>query len=126
MLCSFIVASYYIVLIGWVVKAFVSSWHEDAPWGFPGITGSDAVRYFYDEIVGMSTVVDADLTPTRIVGSNVGYTALVWIFVLFGTVFGIKTTGRIAYFTMGMPFLLLFLFLGRAATLPGASDGVHA
>jgi solute carrier family 6 GABA transporter-like protein 1 len=126
MLCSFIVASYYIVLIGWVVKAFVSSWDEDAPWGNPGITGSDAVGYFYDEIVGMSTVVDADLTPTRIVGSNVGYTALVWMFVLFGTVFGIKTTGRITYFTMGMPFLLLFLFLGRAVTLPGASDGVHA
>ena len=38
----------------------------------------------------------------------------------------IKVTGRIAYFTMGLPIVLLFVFLGRAVSLPGSSDGINA
>uniref|UniRef100_A0A7S4AC14 Transporter n=3 Tax=Pseudo-nitzschia australis TaxID=44445 RepID=A0A7S4AC14_9STRA len=124
--CSFMVSSYYIVLIGWVVNAFVSSWDEDAPWGKPGLTGEEAANYFYNDIVGINTVTDSDLMPTRIVGANVGYTALVWILVYLSLFYNLKTTGRITYVTMGLPFVLLFVFLGRAATLPGASDGVYA
>eukprot|EP00536_Pseudo-nitzschia_multiseries_P000514 jgi/Psemu1/317342/estExt_fgenesh1_pm.C_60034 len=126
--CSFMVSSYYIVLVGWVVNAFVSSWwDEDAPWGKPGLSGEEAVDYFYNEIVGTSTVATGpDLLPTRIVGANVGYTALVWTVVFASLSFGLRTTGRITYVTMGLPFLLLFVFLGRAATLPGAGDGVYA
>ncbi|KAL3909998.1 MAG: hypothetical protein SGARI_002333 [Bacillariaceae sp.] len=39
---------------------------------------------------------------------------------------GVEWTGRIAYFTMGLPIVLLFVFLGKALTLPGASDGIEA
>jgi len=35
-------------------------------------------------------------------------------------------TGRVAYATMGIPIVLLFVFLGKALTLEGASDGVKA
>ena len=91
----------------------------------PEITGEEAINYFYDTIVGQGTI-NPDLTPTRIVGENVGYTALVWIVIFLVTAFGLKTTGRVTYITMGLPFLLLFIFLGRAATLPGAREGVHA
>jgi len=126
MVCGFIVSSYYIVLIGWVVNAFFASWNPNAPWGNPDVTGDEAVTYFYNEIIGMETVVSEDLRPSRVVGKNVGYTALVWFAIFLGTFFGLKTTGRLTYFTMGLPILLLILFLGRAITLPGASEGVHA
>merc|ERR1711907_794228 len=46
--------------------------------------------------------------------------------IFLGTFFGLKTTGRLTYFTMGLPILLLIVFLGRAITLPGAGEGVHA
>jgi len=124
--CGFIVSSYYIVLIGWVVKAFFSSWDPNAPWGNPELTGEEAVSYFYNDIIGMDTVNEDDLTPTRIVSNNVGYTGFVWFVIFLGTAFSLKTTGRITYFTMGLPVLLLFLFLGRAMTLPGAGEGVKA
>jgi len=39
---------------------------------------------------------------------------------------GLKLTGRITYVTMGLPVLLLFIFLIRGATLDGASDGIKA
>jgi len=124
--CSFMVGSYYVVVIGWVVKAFVSSFYDDAPWGNPGLTGNDAVEYFNDSIIGMDTVSGPDNLPTRIVGENVGYTALVYLIIFISTAFGLKTTGRITYITMGLPFLIVFVFLGRSANLPGARDGVIA
>lgn len=124
--CGFIVSSYYVVMIGWVVNAFFDSWNPNTPWGNPELTGEEAVSYFYNDIVGMETIVDDDLTPTRLVGKNVAYTALVWCIIFIGTAFGLKTTGRLTYFTMGLPVVLLFIFLARAATLPGAREGVHA
>ncbi|MGK3738383.1 MAG: solute carrier family 6 GABA transporter-like protein 1, partial [Bacillariaceae sp.] len=124
--CGFVVSSYYVVLISWVVHAFFASWDPNAPWSNPQLMGDEAVNYFYNEIIGMETVVDDDLTPTRLVGENVLYTCLVWCVVFIGTAFGVKTTGRLTYVTVGLPVLLLFVFLGRAATLPGASEGVYA
>jgi solute carrier family 6 GABA transporter-like protein 1 len=126
LVCGFIVSSYYIVLIGWVVNAFFSTFDEDAPWGNPELSGEEAVDYFYNNIIGMNTVVSPDLKPTRIVLKNVAYTALVWLVVFCVTAFGLQTTGRFTYVTMGLPVVLLFVFLVRAATLPGAGDGVHA
>lgn len=55
--------------------------------------------YFYTQIIGLNTVGD-DLRPTRVVGANVGYSALVWLCVWLCLAFGMKWTGRIAYFTM--------------------------
>ena len=73
--CAFIVGSYYIVLISWVINAFVASFDEDAPWAKPGLTGGDAIGYFTEEIIGMHSLTDPDLKPSRIVPANVGYTA---------------------------------------------------
>lgn len=67
-----------------------------------------------------------DLRPTRIVWPNVGYSVLSWFIVWACLAFGLTWTGRIAYFSMGLPIVLLFVFLGRACTLPGASDGIKA
>jgi SNF family Na+-dependent transporter len=44
----------------------------------------------------------------------------------FYTHVGIKLTGRITYVTMGLPIILLFLFLIGGATLEGSSDGIRA
>ena len=86
----------------------------------------EAIKYFYNNIVGMDTVTSSDLTPTRVVGKNVAYTALTWAIIYGVTNFGLKMTGRFTYFSMGLPFVLLFVFLGRGLSLPGAYDGVIA
>jgi hypothetical protein len=66
----------------------------------------------------MSTVADPDLRPSRIVGKNAGYTALTWSIVYIILSCGLKWTGRITNFTMGLPLVLLFMFLGRAQAYP--------
>ena len=120
------ICSYYVVLIGWVVNAFVASFNDDSPWSKADLSGDEAISYFYNNIVGMDTVTGADLKPTRIVGKNVAYTAFTWIFIYGVTAFGLKMTGRFTYVSMGLPFLFLFVFVGRGINLPGARDGVIA
>lgn len=73
----------------------------------------------------MDTVREGTLRPTRLVGANVGYSTLVWVCVWLCLAFGTEWTGRVAYITMGLPIVFLFIFLFRSIGLEGASDGVE-
>lgn len=121
--CGYMLVIYYSMLIAWVVNAFFDSFGDADPWANDDLNGTVAVTYFTDVIIGGETVQDG--RATRIVGKNVGYCFLVWVIVFFGTGFGVKWTGRITYFTMGIPIILLFVFLGKAVSLPGAQDGIY-
>lgn len=122
--CAFILITYYSVLIVWVINAFFHSFTDKAPWGDSPDAGV-ATGYFFNDIVGMGTLNEDDpYSATRLDGRNVGYSALVWFIVWLCVAFGIKLTGKITYFTMGFPILLLFIFLGKGASLEGAGDGV--
>lgn len=122
--CAYMLVTYYSVLISWVTHAFFDSFGNDHPWAKDGTTGDEAIDYFFNKIIGMETVGD-DGRPTRVIGANVGFSALVWFVVWLCLAFGAKWTGRITYFTMGFPILLLFIFLIRAVTLDGSSDGIE-
>lgn len=37
---------------------------------------------------------------------------------------GIATTGKVVYFTMGFPLVMLFVLIGRGVSLPNARDGI--
>jgi solute carrier family 6 GABA transporter-like protein 1 len=122
-LCGFIVTGYYVPLLAWISREFFESFgHVD----WENITGADASDYFFNDIVGMDTLDDS-LRPTRIVWENLFYLFFSWICIGGCVAFGIKWTGRIlAYFTMGFPIFLLFVFFGRAVTLEGAEEGIYA
>jgi len=70
---SWVVVTYYVPLIAWVINAFFDSFTNAALWETS--TGSEAYSYFLDEIVGEKTL-GADFRPTRMVWANVGYIAL--------------------------------------------------
>lgn len=124
--CAFILVTYYSMLLAWVTNAFFDSFSDEAKevWTGEGASGEEAVNYFYNEIIGMGSL-GSNLRPTRLVGNNVGYAALVWFCVWLCLAFGTKWTGRIAYFTMGLPILLLVIFFGKSISLTGASAGIE-
>ena len=146
--CAYMLVVYYSMLLSWVCNAFFSSFSAGDPWsnGEP-TAGEDAVTYFFNNIIGMETLGE-DLRPTRVVWTNVGYSILTWFCIFLCLAFGLKWTGRygtlshslffgklfltffvydrVAYITMGIPIVLLFVFLIRACTLTGASDGIKA
>mmetsp|Transcript_6076 Transcript_6076/g.7719 ORF Transcript_6076/g.7719 Transcript_6076/m.7719 type:complete len:626 (+) Transcript_6076:127-2004(+) len=123
-LCGFIVTGYYVPLLSWVARAFCESFGKMSD-GWVDVSGSDASDYFFNDIIGMDTLGD-NLHPTRLVWTNTAYLIISWLCIGGCVAFGIKWTGRIAYFTMGFPILLLFLFFGRAVTLEGAGEGIQA
>lgn len=47
-----------------------------------------------------------------------------WIMVFFGIIKGIKSSGKIMYFSTSFPYIVLIAFFIRALTLDGAVDGV--
>mmetsp|Transcript_2640 Transcript_2640/g.5567 ORF Transcript_2640/g.5567 Transcript_2640/m.5567 type:complete len:704 (-) Transcript_2640:111-2222(-) len=124
--CAYMLVCYYTMLIAWVINAFFDSFTSNSPWNNEDLNGDDAVGYFFNDIIGMSTVWDStDLRPTRLVWKNVGYAFLAWLIIYLCVAWGLKWTGRITYFTMGLPIVLLFVFLGTAVSLPGSEDGIQ-
>lgn len=131
--CGYILITYYSVLIVWCINAFLDSGSSKAPWNgsvsdyhwdLEKENATDvATDYFFDKVIGMESLDDSK-TPTRLVGANVGYSFLVWVIVWACTAFGLKLTGRITYFTMGFPILLLFIFLFKGISLEGSGDGI--
>ncbi len=123
-LCGFIVTGYYVPLLSWVFRAFCESFGKMRN-NWEDVSGADASDYFFNDIIGMNTLGD-DNRPTRIVFTNILYLIISWVCIGACVAFGIKWTGRIAYFTMGLPIVLILVFAVRAVTLPGSGEGIHA
>lgn len=122
--CGYILVTYYSMLLAWVCNAFFDSFGDENFWAQDQVTGSEAKAYFYDVIIGGGTLDPENPVPTRMVWKNAGYSLLSWVIIYLCIAFGLKWTGRITYFTMGCPVILLFVFLGRAVTLEGAQAGI--
>eukprot|EP00088_Acartia_fossae_P029786 TRINITY_DN3067_c0_g1_i4.p1 TRINITY_DN3067_c0_g1~~TRINITY_DN3067_c0_g1_i4.p1 ORF type:complete len:711 (+),score=155.03 TRINITY_DN3067_c0_g1_i4:47-2179(+) len=48
-----------------------------------------------------------------------------WLVIFLCLVKGIKSSGKVVYFTATFPYLVLVVLLIKAVTLPGASDGIY-
>lgn len=116
---AFIVNTYYAVLLGWIIVYFFRSFNPTLPW-----LAKDPMAYFNEDILMVPT--DGRTSdPYMIVGHTLGATILVWLTMYFSLWKGVGLTGKIVYFTMTMPVILIIVLFVRGVTLPGASAGIH-
>jgi len=102
---------YYCALITWTVRSFFETFGTNVFSNIEASHGKEAYEYFTGEIIGMKTLPQDTLLPTRLVPENVGYLFLVWVTIYCCLSFSVKVSGIITYFTAGFLFLLLFIFL---------------
>ncbi|KAH9515558.1 hypothetical protein Btru_011395 [Bulinus truncatus] len=91
----------------------------------PNVPGtSSAELYFYKEVIQRSSGVDPDKMGAplyRIVLCLI----LSWIVVVFCLIKGIKSSGKVVYFTATFPYVILIILLIRGSLLDGAKEGVE-
>lgn len=128
---SFIVVQYFTVNLAWIMTYFRHSFTSPLPW-------EGQVTDFYmgtvidnpDPVAGNLTAGNAEVsayteyTGVRVLGETVGWSAFVWFLIWISIFRGVGMTGRVVYFTMGLPIVTTIIFVGRAVSLPNASEGI--
>ncbi|XP_046703392.1 solute carrier family 6 member 16b [Silurus meridionalis] len=128
--CSF-VALYYNVIIGWSIFYFFKSFQNPLPWAtcpkegnttVPECAASSPTSYFWfrkalDITDTINETGDFNLILT-------GCLALAWTIVCLAMFKGIKSSGKVMYFSPVFPHVVLLCFLIRGLTLDGAAEGL--
>ena len=76
-------------------------------------------------ISGGSVQTYTTYAGTGMVPETVGWCAFTWFLVWLCIWRGIGQTGRVVYFTMGFPILMVLVLVGRGASLPNANEGIR-
>lgn len=136
---------YYIVILAWAFLYFFSSFHSVLPWASCNNTWNteNCIDYgqnasFYGHVNENATSSVKEFWQRRVLGLSGGIDEmgsmrwdlaacllLGWIICYFCIWKGVKSSGKVVYFTATFPYMMLIVLLIRGLTLPGAADGVR-
>ncbi|KAL4740262.1 hypothetical protein BDV11DRAFT_185756 [Aspergillus similis] len=131
-LVSFIVTQYFTVNLAWIMNYFRNSFRSPLPW-----EGRIEEFYMGDVIhnvdpVGGELGTDGkhvlsytEYPGVRLLGETVGWSAFIWFLIWVSIFRGVGLTGRVVYWTMGLPIVTTIIFVGRSLSLENASEGVR-
>lgn len=128
---GFVVSPYFVANLAWIMIYFRSSFQNPLPWEGRG------EEFFYKDVVANvepvpgnfsadgSEVVNYTSYPgVGMIGETVGWTVFTWFLVWVSIFRGVGLTGRVVYFTMGLPIVITIVLIGRSLSLENASQGV--
>ena len=118
--CAFLIDTYYVVILAWSLRYVVSS--ATMAWGVGEAGAAGAGAYFFEQVLNLSSgpsVLGAPVLPL------LGFLALTWVVLFFIMFKGAKVIGKVAVWTVTIPWALLLVLLIRGLTLPGAIDGLN-
>lgn len=109
-------------MLAYVLRYFEASFHTPLPW--EGDTDN-----FYAMVHGGVDPVEGDngymvYPGISVVPELAGWTFFAWFCVWLCLYKGIATTGKVVYFTMGFPIVMLIVLIGRGVSLPNARRGI--
>nr|XP_046255268.1 sodium- and chloride-dependent transporter XTRP3-like [Scatophagus argus] len=124
---------YYNIINAWSFWYLFHSFQSVLPWAEcpinPNLTGpieeceraSPTQYFFYRETLNISSSIEENG------GIHTGQALcllLAWVITYLFIVRGVKSTGKVVYFTATFPYVVLFIYLIRGFTLHGAINGV--
>ncbi|XP_059391354.1 sodium-dependent neutral amino acid transporter B(0)AT2-like isoform X2 [Carassius carassius] len=127
----FFVALYYNVIIGWSIFYLGSSFQYPLPWENCPTEGNGTVKecaassptvyFWYRKALDITDSIDetGEFNPIITV-----CLLAAWVIVCLAMYKGIKSTGKVMYFSSVFPYVVLLCFLIRGMTLDGASEGI--
>lgn len=115
-LLIFVLSTYYCTIMGWSVNYLINSF--TLGWG----TTAESVRAFFNnellQISGSPSVFGGIRLPILF------GLAVTWVLIYLSLFKGIETLGKIVYFTVIIPWLIIVVMVIRGITLPGAIEGI--
>ncbi|XP_029440218.1 sodium-dependent neutral amino acid transporter B(0)AT2-like [Rhinatrema bivittatum] len=130
----FFVALYYNVIIAWSLFYIFHSFQYPLPWEScpipPNqteevrecISSSPSTYFWYRKAL---EITDSIEESGGLNGAMVGCLFLAWVVVCFSMIKGIKSSGKVMYFSSVFPYVVLLCFLIRGLLLEGAVDGIR-
>ncbi|XP_076006937.1 sodium- and chloride-dependent GABA transporter ine isoform X2 [Genypterus blacodes] len=136
---SFIFSTYHNVLMSWALFYLFNSFGATLPWqscnntwnavlncstGFPGNAThleSSSQQYFDHRLLEKTNGIE-DNGGLR--WELFGFLLMAWVIVYLCIFKGVKSTGKVVYFTALFPYFILFALLINNVQLPGARDGI--
>ncbi|XP_023843339.1 sodium- and chloride-dependent GABA transporter 2-like isoform X3 [Salvelinus sp. IW2-2015] len=137
---------YYIIILAWAFFYLFSSFSSELPWASCRNSWNTATCMEFDRrvvghlnwtVAGNATSPVREFWERRVLNltdspNNLGSVRwelalcllLSWILCYFCVWKGVKSTGKVVYFTATFPYLMLVVLLVRGLTLPGAIDGI--
>uniref|UniRef100_A0A3Q4MKF9 Transporter n=1 Tax=Neolamprologus brichardi TaxID=32507 RepID=A0A3Q4MKF9_NEOBR len=82
---------------------------------------SPIIEFWENKVLNISSGLDE---PGKMNWELILCLMAVWVLVYFCVWKGVKSTGKIVYFTATFPYVVLIILLVRGVTLPGAYDGI--
>ncbi|XP_051266886.1 sodium- and chloride-dependent GABA transporter 3-like isoform X7 [Dicentrarchus labrax] len=136
----------YIIIQVWALLYLVFSFRSQLPWASCENTWNTAncmgIQMF-DSLTNQTVLINTTSAATefwerRVLGMSGGIEDLgsvkwelalcllaSWIFCYFSIWKGVRSSGKVAYFTAPFPYVMLLILLIRGLTLPGAWDGIY-
>uniref|UniRef100_A0AAR2KHI2 Transporter n=1 Tax=Pygocentrus nattereri TaxID=42514 RepID=A0AAR2KHI2_PYGNA len=137
---------YYIIILAWAFFYLFSSFSSQLPWASCSNAWNTGDLYVKRKILMFSRVNSSIVLNNT--SQNVFYRRrvlnitgsvyelgsvrwelalcllLAWVICYFCVWKGVKSTGKVVYFTATFPYVMLLVLLVRGLTLPGAVDGI--
>lgn len=138
---------YYIVILAWATYYLFQSFQTDLPWAHCNHSWntpqcmedtlrrneshwvslsaanftSPVIEFWERNVLSLSSGIDH---PGSLKWDLALCLLLVWLVCFFCIWKGVRSTGKVVYFTATFPFAMLLVLLVRGLTLPGAGEGI--
>ncbi|CAB3224548.1 unnamed protein product [Arctia plantaginis] len=138
---SFLMSTYYAVIIAWAIYYFFTSFKTEVPWAScsnrwntaqcwvpshnhtkPNGSQTPTEQFFEKKVLSISDGIEY---PNGMRWELAACLVCAWVLVYFALWKSIKSSAKVRYITTTLPFLLIIVFLGRSLTLDGADMGLR-